>query len=301
MESAGERRVLKGVKVLSIVIPAYNEETSIIETVNRCFSALEQLSIKYEIIVIDDYSTDNTNKRLNELQQQYSVLKIINNPINSGYGKSLKQGILSAKFEIICILDADGTYDPEYIPQFYNTFQKGLDLLIGKRSGKHFRGKWYKFIMRKIYYYIISFIAGTHIPDANSGLRMFKKSQIIQYFPHLCNTFSFTTSQTLLMSLGGYFVKFIDIDYHDRKGKTKVKLFKDSLRTLQYMTQAIIRYNPIKFFLLLSCPFFVFSLIFILLFILLGNFYLFCVFLVSIVLSILIILQGFISYAIISK
>jgi hypothetical protein len=83
-------------------------------------------------------------------------------------------------------------------------------------------------------------------------LRVFSRKTVSGYLPHLCNTFSFTTSMTLAYMLTGRFVTYLPIPYHERVGATKVKLLKDSLRTLQYIVQAIIYYNPLKLFLLLT-------------------------------------------------
>ena len=94
----------------------------------------------------------------------------------------------------------------------------------------------------------MEFTAGRKIPDINSGLRVFRKSKIVPFFDTLCDTFSFTTSLTLAYMMKGKFVKYIPIEYDKRIGETKVKLFKDSSRTLQFIVEAILYYNPIKIF-----------------------------------------------------
>ena len=84
----------------------------------------------------------------------------------------------------------------------------------------------------------------------NSGLRVFSKSTVLPFFDQLCNTFSFTTSLTLAYFMTGKYVSYLPISYQERVGQTKVRLFKDTLRTLQYIVQAVLYYNPIKLFIL---------------------------------------------------
>ena len=90
------------------------------------------------------------------------------------------------------------------------------------------------------------------IKDVNSGLRVFDKSLVMKYYPRLCNTFSFTTSQTLAYFMNSHSVSYVDIPYNKRIGKSKVKLFKDSMKSLKYIIEASIYYNPLKIFSLLS-------------------------------------------------
>lgn len=201
----------------------------------------------YEIIIINDGSTDNT---LEILKQSQAI--IINHPHNIGYGGSLKDGIKAAQYDTIVITDADGTYPLDQIPKLLKEYQKGFDMVVGARTGKYYQGSILKFPLRRILRFIVEFSAERKISDINSGLRIFSKAKVIPMLGRLCNTFSFTTSMTLGFMMSGFFVKYINIPYHQRIGKTKVKLFKDSLRTLQYILQAINYYNPIKLFLLFT-------------------------------------------------
>jgi glycosyltransferase involved in cell wall biosynthesis len=232
--------------MISIVIPAYNEEEVIIDTVKRCQKVLSDLfGNEGEVIVVDDCSKDNTYMRA-----KTSGAKVITHPHNAGYGRSLKDGILAAKYDTIVITDSDGTYPIESIPDLYREYQKGFDMVVGARQGKNYDESFKKKTLRLILKFLVEFTAGRKIDDINSGLRIFSKSSISKYFDTLCDTFSFTTSVTLAYMMTGKFVKYIPIAYHKRVGKSHVKLFKDTLRTLQYIVEAILFYNPIKMFLI---------------------------------------------------
>ena len=259
--------------MLSVAIPAYNEEGAIGGTIDEVRGILDKADINpYEIIVVDDGSTDNT---LNEAKE--SGAKILANPHNIGYGYSLKRGIRNAQYDTIAITDADMTYPFEYIPDFIREKEKGFDLVIGERTGKHYRESFIKAILRRILKFLVEFTAGRRINDINSGLRVFSRETAMQYFDKLCDTFSFSTSLTLAYMMNSKFVIYVPIPYHKRKGKSKVKLFKDSIRTVQYIVEASIYYNPLKIFALFSFICIVLSLASIVVFLLLdivGAYYL---------------------------
>ena len=106
--------------------------------------------------------------------------------------------------------------------------------------------------LRRLLRFIVEFTAGRSIPDINSGLRVFRRSTALGYFDHLCDTFSFTTSMTLAYMMTGKFVAYVPIDYNKRVGKSKVRLLRDSMKTLQYIVEAAIYYNPLKMFVLMA-------------------------------------------------
>jgi glycosyltransferase involved in cell wall biosynthesis len=231
--------------MFSIIIPAYNEGSVIAITVFDIQKVLNMNNIKdAEIIVVNDGSTDKTE----EMSTKAKAITI-SHPHNIGYGRSLKDGIDAASHDTIIITDADGTYPLEMIPVIVHEYNKGFSMVVGARQGENYDESFRKKILRLILKKLVEFTAGRKIPDINSGLRVFSKKEIKPFFPKLCDTFSFTTSLTLAYMMTGRFVQYIPIDYKKREGKTKVRLFRDSMRTLQFIVEAILFYNPIKIFL----------------------------------------------------
>ncbi len=234
--------------MVSIVIPAYNEENSIAATIAACKKLLSEVgNSESEVVVVDDGSSDNTFIIAIE-----AGAVTIKHPHNIGYGRSLKDGIAVAKNDTIVITDADGTYPLNRIPDLINEYSLGFNMVVGARTGKHYDESLFKKLNRKILKRLVEFTAGRKIQDINSGLRIFSRKEIMPYFKSLCDTFSFTTSVTLAYMMTGRFVKYMPIDYHKRVGKTKVRLLRDALRTLQYIVEAILYYNPLKIFILFS-------------------------------------------------
>jgi len=235
--------------MISVVIPALNEADAIEATLEAVAATLnaDERFIGWEVIVVDDGSADGTG--------HIAALKgatVVRHPQKAGYGRSLKDGIAAARNELIAITDADGTYPIDRIPALVAEIDRGFDMAVGARTGSEYRESFLKAPMRKLLTLLVEFTSGCRIPDTNSGLRVFRKSTAMRFFPQLCNTFSFTTSMTLAFLLSGLFISYIEIPYFKRIGKTKVRLFHDSLRTLQYIVQAIVFYNPIKLFLVLA-------------------------------------------------
>ena len=227
----------------TVVVPALNEEEGIAAVITR----LAALHPKPEIIVIDDGSADRTAIVAREMGATVLV-----HPMPGGYGRSLKDGILAASHDIIAITDADGTYPVERIPDLLLELERGSDMAVGARQGTYYRGAFLKMPARIVFQWLVQFTTGRRIPDINSGLRVFRKSQMLQYTDDLCNGFSFTTTITLIYSLTGKFITYIPIEYGKRIGRSKVRIVRDSLRTLQFIVEVIAVYNPLKLFALLS-------------------------------------------------
>lgn len=233
--------------MISVVIPAYNEQEVVGQTIGEVQALAARLQLVCEIVVVDDGSTDGTAGVVEALG-----VKVVRHPHNLGYGRALKDGIEAASHDTIIIIDADGTYPVADIPRLLETYGKGFDMVVGVRSGVGLSEPMFKVGLRAVLKLLVEFTAGRRVPDVNSGLRVFGKSTVSPYLRQLCDTFSFTTSLTLAYMMTGRFVAYVPIDYGRRVGRTKVRLFRDTLRTLQYIVQAIVYFNPAKMFLLLS-------------------------------------------------
>ena len=235
--------------MISVIIPAFNEEESIGKVIDEIIKIMKKNKIfnNSEIIVVNDGSTDNTKEEA--IKREVIVLDNIQ---NMGYGYSLKKGISKAKNETIIIIDADFTYPFSSVMKMIKEKEKGFDLVVGARTGKYYKESLFKSILRKILKWFVEFVSGKKIKDINSGFRIFDKSTVIKFFPRLCNTFSFSTSQTLAYMMNNLSVCYVEIPYNKRCNKTKVKLLKDSLKTMQYILESGIYYNPLKIYTLLA-------------------------------------------------
>ena len=227
-------------KQVSIIIPAYNEELRIGEVLNNLLNDIKLWNFECEIIVVDDGSIDKTS----EILEKYDV-KLIRHEQNKGYGASLKTGIHFAKYDIIAIADADGTYPINKIPELIN-FIDEYDMVVGARKYIELPlitrpAKW---ILNKYANYLVEY----KIPDLNSGLRVFKKNVYSKFKRLLPNGFSFTTTITLALLSNDYPVKYVPIDYFKRAGKSKIKPISDTINFFSLITRTSLYFNPLRVF-----------------------------------------------------
>jgi glycosyltransferase involved in cell wall biosynthesis len=229
-----------------VLIPAFNEEAAVRHTVVAVRDSLTNAAIDHEIIVIDDGSTDRT-----AAEAEGAGAAVVRHPANKGYGRALKSGLRRAAHEVIAIIDADGSYPADALPNLIGR-STSFDMVVGARQGAHYRGSRAKWLGRLMLERMVLFVTGVRTPDVNSGLRVFRKQIALDHIAQIGDGFSFTTTLTLAMLLEGHFVDYVPIPYHARVGSTKVRLRRDVLRTTQILTNAIIAYNPIKLFLVLT-------------------------------------------------
>ena len=237
-----------GEKMISVIVPVYNEENAVIGVLDDIREAMTGF-LTYEIIVVDDGSTDQTLARVRSYNEVN--LTIIEHAENIGYGKSLYDGIQQAAYDCIAIIDGDGSYPAASLKELYLYYPK-YDMIVGARRGQEYRKGLFKRPARLFFKYLAEYATGRSIPDVNSGLRIFKKEVFSKFNESFCAGFSFTTTMTLVFFINHYFVKYVSVDYLKREGNSKVKHFKDTLRAGQIIVEAILHYNPIKLFLLIA-------------------------------------------------
>lgn len=231
---------------VTVLIPAFNEASAIADTVARARTALQAAGLEGQIVVINDGSTDGTGAAA-----AATGAEVLNHPTNGGYGRALKTGVRHASGDWIAIMDADGSYPIEKLGALLSQIPN-YDMVVGARQGLSYRGSLLKWQGRKALTALVRFVTGVAVPDVNSGMRVFRKSIALANLDRFSNGFSFTTTLTLAMFNQGHFVKYVPIPYAPRIGESKVRIGRDTLRTMQILVMAILAYNPIKLFLALT-------------------------------------------------
>ncbi len=233
---------------LSVVIPAYNEEGAVKTTVDDVRASLDPIGIEYEIIVVDDGSSDGT---LAEARESGATVHF--NQVNSGYGATLKRGVKAAQYEYVAIMDADGTYPARYLPDML-TMCREQDMVVGDRGSAMKNVPLLRRPAKKFLFAFASFLAERRIPDLNSGLRVFRKSELIPFLPLLPQNFSFTTTITLCMAANGKRFIYTPIEYGKRVGKSKIKPI-DFINFIILILRISTLFNPLRVFIPLGLGF----------------------------------------------
>lgn len=238
----------------SIVIPVYNEENGIGATLDAIKEICRTLPVPYEIITVDDGSTDRTADVLSNYSG-YSDLRAIAHVRNRGYGAALKTGIRHAQYPLIVITDADGTYPNERIPDLIALAARA-DMVVGARTGKNVQYSKLRSIPKYFLVRFAQWIARSPIPDLNSGLRVFRKPIVEKFLHILPDGFSFTTTITLAMLTNNYIVVYEPIDYFFRTGKSKIRPIRDTLKFVQLILRTGVYFAPLRIFLPFALAFF---------------------------------------------
>lgn len=219
----------------TIVIPAYNEEDGICSVIK----GLKSIDERCEIIVVDDGSTDNTFKLASE-----AGARVMHHPYNKGYGAALKTGIRNAKTDVVLLMDADGQHKPDDAGKLLQ-YMDEYDMVVGSRTDNSHVSLLRK-PGKKILSLIANYLAGTKIPDLNSGFRAIKRSMAMDFMHILPNGFSFTTTITLAALTSGYSVKYIPIEAPRRVGTSKIKPFRDGSKFVLLIIRTIALFDPLK-------------------------------------------------------
>lgn len=229
--------------LVSVVVPAYNEEEAVAEELREIITVMDRTEYPYELLVIDDGSTDRTG----EIAAK-SGATVIRHPVNKGSGASRRTGIHHARGEIVVMTDADGTYPCYQIPELLKWFPE-YDQVVGARHREEgslrlvrMPTKW--FIRR-----LASFLSGKEIPDLNSGLRAFKRDVMLKFVHLIPDGFSCVTTMTLSFLTSGHTIKYVPIEYYRRVGKSKFHPVRDTYNYLLLVVRMIMYYDPLKIFL----------------------------------------------------
>jgi glycosyltransferase involved in cell wall biosynthesis len=173
----------KLIKEISIFFPAYNEEKNTKPTVEKSIAVLNKVAEKWEIIIVNDGSKDNTGKVAKNLALKYKNVKVIEHAINRGYGAAFKSGLYAAKYPWIAFTDIDGQFDFSEITRFIEKQKETkADLVIGyykKRQVSKF-----KVITSKIWELIVFILFGLHVRDIDCGFKLISK-KVTEKIPQL--------------------------------------------------------------------------------------------------------------------
>lgn len=229
---------------VSVVIPVHNEREAIAEDLRVIQQSLSEAGHRFEIIVVDDGSTDDTA----EIVAGLDGVRLIRHQTNRGTGAALKTGITAARAPIIIMTDGDGTYPNHEMPALLRLLEQ-YDMVIGAR--RHERGtlRFLRTPTKAFIRTLASYLTQTPIPDLNSGLRAFRRDAAIRFFRLLPAGHSWVSTITLAFLSNGYTVGFMPIDYYARKGQSHFHPIRDTYNYLSLVMRTVMYFDPLRFFL----------------------------------------------------
>lgn len=234
---------------VAIVVPAYNEEGAVQEGIDELRRVLEPLPITWEIVVVNDGSTDDTGARAEQ-----TCARVIHKD-NGGYGSALKLGIANTNSRFVVITDADGTYPATALPEMF-ALARHCDMVVGDRGAAMKNVPLVRRPAKWVLNRLAGFLARRRITDLNSGLRVFRRSALEKFIPLLPEGFSFTTTITLCMICSGLRVVYHPIEYGRRTGNSKIKPT-DFFAFILLVLRVVMLFAPLRVFLPLGAVFIV--------------------------------------------
>jgi glycosyltransferase involved in cell wall biosynthesis len=159
---------------LSVFFPAYNDSGTIASLVITALQSASKLTDDYEVIVVNDGSSDSTAQILSELTRIYPRLTIVTHDVNRGYGGALRSGFASASKDVVFYTDGDAQYDPAEMELLWPAMTPGVDLVNGYKISRS--DPWHRIVIGRIYHHTVKILFGLHVRDVDCDFRLLRRS-----------------------------------------------------------------------------------------------------------------------------
>ncbi len=247
--AAGATDVAVDVSVdVTVVLPCYNEEDHVLAEIDRVTRAMDESGYRYELLVIDDASTDGTLDVVRSAAPNYPLMRILAFHTNGGSGTARRIGTQQARGRIVVWTDADMTYPNDRIPELVQVLDKDdtLEQVVGARTSEQGSHKFLRVPAKWVIRKIAERLTNTEIPDLNSGLRAFRRETSLPYLRLLPPGFSCVTTITMAFLHNQHAIEYVPIGYAKRAGTSKFHFVKDAYRYILQVVRMVMYFNPLK-------------------------------------------------------
>ena len=159
---------------LSVFFPAYNDSGTIASLIITALQSASKLTENYEVIVVNDGSSDSTAQILRELERIYPQLKVVTHEVNRGYGGALRSGFANATKDFIFYTDGDAQYDPSEVERLWPKMTTGVDLVNGYKISRS--DPWHRIVIGRIYHHTVKIMFGLRVRDVDCDFRLLRRS-----------------------------------------------------------------------------------------------------------------------------
>jgi glycosyltransferase involved in cell wall biosynthesis len=233
---------------VTVVLPCYNEQDHVVAELERISAALDASPYSYELLVIDDASTDGTLAVLEAAAGEFPQVRLMPFHRNGGSGTARRIGTQQARGRVVVWTDADMTYPNERIPELVTMLEQDptVDQVVGARTSEEGSHKLLRVPAKWAIRKIAERLVGMTIPDLNSGLRAFRRDVSLPYLRLLPPGFSCVTTLTLSFLHNQHDVRYVPISYAKRAGRSKFHFTKDAYRYILQVLRMVMYFNPLK-------------------------------------------------------
>ncbi len=234
--------------LVSVVLPCFNEQDHVLVELERITASLDASGLSYEVLAIDDASTDGTLAVVREAATRMPHVRVLSFRRNGGTGTVRRIGTLQARGEIVVWTDADLSYPNERIPELVQILldDPTYDQVVGARTSEEGSYKWLRLPAKWFIRKIAEKLSNQRIPDLNSGLRAFRRSVSLPYLRLLPAGFSCVTTLTLAFLSNQHDVYYLPIEYSKRAGRSKFHFVRDAYRYILQVLRMVMYFDPIK-------------------------------------------------------
>ncbi len=234
---------------LLIALPALNEEASIEDVIRRCLDARSHIVTgspvtEVEVTVVSDGSTDSTVERAQTFADRISLIVF---PQNRGYGAAIQAAWAASDADLLAFLDADGTCEPRFFADLCRTLcEKCGDVVLGSRMNEHSKMPLTRRVGNRIFAWMLTAVSSEPVRDTASGMRVVRRSSLPRLMP-LPSGLHFTPAMSARAILSEDLrISEINMPYHEREGRSKLRVIRDGLRFLKVIVQAALLYRPAR-------------------------------------------------------
>ena len=233
---------------VTVVLPCYNEQDHVLAEVERITRAMDASGYRWELLAVDDASTDGTLAVLRQAQASFPRLRVLALPRNGGSGTARRIGTQQARGEVVVWTDADMTYPNERIPELVELLAKDptIDQVVGARTSEQGTHKFLRVPAKWLIRKLAERLVGERIPDLNSGLRAFRREVALPYLRLLPPGFSCVTTMTMAFLHNQHQVHYVPIEYAKRAGSSKFHFVKDAYRYILQVLRMVMYFNPLR-------------------------------------------------------
>jgi dolichyl-phosphate beta-glucosyltransferase len=233
---------------LSIIIPAYNEETLIGSTLDCLQNYLLGRPESFEIIVVDDGSQDRTVEFVQRWQKNSNEIRLLVNSQNLGKGFSIQRGVLESRGQIILFTDADLPYALDAIEGFLQALRNGCDLAIGSRvlPGSDVKGvPMLRYVAGQIFSWMVQAVLFQGLPDTQCGFKSFRVDAAKEIFRRLTiGGFGFDVEMLFIARKRKYEIQPVPVRMIEHRQRSRVRLVTDSLK--MFANLFMVRWNDLQ-------------------------------------------------------
>ncbi len=232
----------------SIILPCFNEEGHVVAEIERITAALDADGMTYELIVVDDASTDATLAAVEAVAARFPAMRIMAMRRNGGSGTSRRLGTQAARGEVVVWTDADMTYPNERIPELVRMLldDPTYDQVVGARTSEQGTHRWARVPAKWLIRRLAERLTNERIPDLNSGLRAFRREVALPYLRLLPAGFSCVTTITIAFLANHHDIRYVPITYAKRAGRSKFAFGADAYRYVLQVLRMVMYFDPLR-------------------------------------------------------